>query len=69
MCPKPFFMGKKVKENFFPTGSREDRSWREDGKVDICSKNVLTILCHIFTLSFIQDKEHIETWQKKSLTC
>ena len=22
-------MGKKVKENFFPTGSREDRSWRE----------------------------------------
>ena len=22
-------MGKKIKENFFPTGSREDRSWRE----------------------------------------
>ena len=24
MCPKPFFMG-KIKENFIPTGIREDR--------------------------------------------
>ena len=39
------------------------------GKVDICSKNVLTVLCHTFTLSFILDKKHIETWQKKNLTC
>ena len=27
-CPNPLHR-QKVKENFFPTGSREDRSWRE----------------------------------------